>query len=87
MEEFLIHPQSCPFVGATLAEAEIRTNSGALVLAIRRADGSLIGGPTGETELRAGDLLICMGTAEQLRLLNQILAPMQTSSFRQPYQQ
>ena len=86
MEEFLVHPHTCPFVGATLAEAEIRTKSGALVLAIRRSDGNLIGGPTGETDLRAGDLLICMGTADQLRILNQILAPIENSYLRQPKQ-
>ncbi len=57
---------------------------GALVLAIRRADGTLIGGPTGDTELMAGDLLICMGTAEQLRSLTQILIPMRSDGLRLP---
>ena len=55
-----------------------------MVLAIRRADGTLIGGPTGDTELMAGDLLICMGTAEQLRSLTQILIPMRSDGLRLP---
>jgi voltage-gated potassium channel len=84
MEEFLIDPKTCPCVGLSLREAHLRSRSGALVLAIRRADGTLIGGPTGETELMAGDLLICMGTAEQLRELTQILIPMQSSRLRLP---
>jgi voltage-gated potassium channel len=84
MEEFLIDPKTCPCVGLSLREAHLRSRSGALVLAIRRADGTLIGGPTGETELMAGDLLICMGTAEQLRDLTQILIPMQSSRLRLP---
>jgi voltage-gated potassium channel len=84
MEEFLIDPKTCPCVGLTLHDAHLRSRSGALVLAIRRADGTLIGGPTGETELMAGDLLICMGTAEQLRDLTQILIPMQSSRLRLP---
>ncbi|NJK47984.1 potassium channel protein [Candidatus Gracilibacteria bacterium] len=85
MEEFLIDPKTCPCVGQTLSQARLRSQSGALVLAIRRADGTLIGGPTGDTILMAGDLLICMGTADQLRKLTQILLPMRSSSsFRLP---
>ncbi len=85
MEEFLLDPKFCPCVGQTLSEARLRLQSGALVLAIRRSDGALLGGPTGETELMAGDLLICMGTPEQLRQLNQILGPISPSpALRQP---
>ena len=84
LEEFLIEPQTCTHVGQTLREAKLRSRSGALVLAIRRADGNLIGGPTGDTKLLKGDLLICMGTAEQLRQLNQILSPLQSKSLRLP---
>jgi voltage-gated potassium channel len=80
MEEFLIDPKTCPCVGQTLSQASLRSQSGALVLAVRRADGTLIGGPTGDTILMAGDLLICMGTAEQLRNLTQILLPIRSSS-------
>jgi voltage-gated potassium channel len=84
MEEFLIDPRTCPCVGLSLSQAHLRSRSGALVLAIRRADGTLIGGPTGDTELMAGDLLICMGTAEQLRSLTQILIPMRSDGLRLP---
>lgn len=84
LEEFLIDPQSCPAVGLTLREAQLRSQTGALVLAIRRVDGNLIAGPTGETLLMAGDLLICMGTAEQLRQLNRILSPLGSRLLRTP---
>ncbi len=87
MEEFLIDPKTCPCVGLTLAQAHLRSQSGALVLAVRRADGHLIGGPTGDTLLMAGDLLICMGTAEQLRALTQILLPIKSSALRPPKNQ
>ncbi|QJB46951.1 potassium channel family protein [Dolichospermum flos-aquae] len=72
MEEFLLDSDRCPFVGQSLQKAKLRSQSGALVLAIRRLDGKLIGGPTGDTILMSGDTLICMGTAEQLRDLNPI---------------
>jgi voltage-gated potassium channel len=84
MEEFLIDPAACPFVGQTLREARLRSQTGALVLAVRRESGNLIGGPTGETQLLPGDLLICMGTAEQLRLLSQILIPIRSRGLRPP---
>ena len=84
MEEFLLDPQACPCVGQTLREAKLRSQSGALVLAIRREDGTLIGGPTGDTRLMPRDSLICMGTAEQLRQLNQILGPIRSRWPRIP---
>ncbi|KHG43075.1 MAG: potassium channel protein [Aphanizomenon flos-aquae KM1D3_PB] len=84
MEEFLLDSDRCPFVGQTLQKAKLRSQSGALVLAIRRLDGKLIGGPTGETVLMSGDTLICMGTAEQLRGLNQILGPINSTPLKRP---
>ena len=84
MEEFLLDPARCPFVGQTLQKAKLRSQSGALVLAIRRLDGTLIGGPTGDTILMSGDTLICMGTAEQLQGLNQILGPINSVPLKRP---
>jgi voltage-gated potassium channel len=75
IEEFLIDASVCPEVGHTLNEARLRSSSGALVLAIRRADGTLLGGPNANTVLLDGDVLICMGTSDQLRQLNKILSP------------
>ena len=84
LEEFLIDSETCPYVGKSLREAKLRSQSGALVLAIRRFDGNLIAGPTGETQILDRDALICMGTAEQLRDLNKILGPITTNSLRLP---
>jgi voltage-gated potassium channel len=84
MEEFRLDPEVCPHVGQTLKEARLRSQSGALVVAIRRADGTLIGGPTADTILSDGDAMICMGTPEQLRLLNQILSPLSSKRLRLP---
>jgi voltage-gated potassium channel len=75
MEEFLIDSAACPYVGQTLRDARLRSQSGALVLAIRRSDGSLIAGPNGDTPILERDALICMGTADELRTLNKILGP------------
>ncbi|RAM51798.1 MAG: potassium channel protein [Hapalosiphonaceae cyanobacterium JJU2] len=75
MEEFLLDPKVCPMVGLTLGQARLRAQTGALILAVRRNDGTLIGGPTPDTVFMAADVLIAMGTPEQLRALNQLLGP------------
>lgn len=75
LEECLLDENHCPCIGQSLAQTQLRAKSGALVVAIRRHNGTLIPGPTGDSILEAGDSLICMGTAEQLRALNNILGP------------
>jgi len=75
VEEFLLSPENCPKVGQTLGEAQLRMKSGSLILAIRRADGALIVGPNANTVLCCGDLVIAMGTADELRRLSQVLSP------------
>jgi len=76
VEEFLISADDCPKVGQTLGEAQLRLQSGALILAIRRADNTLIIGPNATTVICAGDMVIGMGTSDELRRLNQILCPL-----------
>ncbi|MEM1251960.1 MAG: potassium channel protein [Cyanobacteria bacterium P01_H01_bin.21] len=75
IEEFLISPDYCPQIGKTLGETKLRMQSGALILAIRRADNSLIVGPNADTLICSGDLIIVMGSSDELRRLNQILGP------------
>ncbi|HEY9675835.1 MAG TPA: potassium channel protein [Waterburya sp.] len=84
MEEFLLDLQTSPVVGQTIREARLRSQTGALVLAIRRADDELIVGPNGDTKLLPGDLLISMGTVEQLRQLNRLLSPLRSRRPRKP---
>lgn len=86
IEEYGIAGDICPFVGQTLIETKFRSKTGALVLAIRRTDGDLIAGPSGETILHEGDRLICMGTADQLRHLNQLLSSKHPDNLRPPRQ-
>jgi voltage-gated potassium channel len=58
-----------PLVGSTLRSAEIHTRTGAPVLAIRRPDGSFLTNPSPGEAIEAGDVLISVGTAEQLDAL------------------
>ena len=75
IEEFLISPEYCPQIGKTIGETQVRIRSGALILAIRRMDNSLIVGPNADTIICSGDLVIVMGSDDELRRLNQIFGP------------
>ncbi len=84
LEEFFLDEYNCPCLGQTLSEAKLRAKSGALVVAIRARNGELMAGPTGNSVLRAGDSLICIGTAEELRALNSILGPIEPPRLPKP---
>ena len=52
--------------GKTLSEAGLLDSERAKLLAVRRRDGSLHVNPTGELRLEEGDLVIALGSEEQL---------------------
>jgi len=68
LEELSVSPTS-PLSGKTLRSAQIRDRTGALVLAIRRPDGGFVTNPVPEDVIEAGDVLISVGTADQLGTL------------------
>ena len=55
--------------GQSLRSAKLHDETGALVLAIRRPDGSFITNPSPEQPIETGDVLIGVGTADQLTAL------------------
>ena len=65
VEELLINPKTRA-VGKTLAEARLLDPSGAKLLAVRRRDGSLHVNPSGDLPLEEGDLVIALGSEQQL---------------------
>ena len=58
-----------PFAGRALAACEIDESTGATVLAVRR-DGSFVNDPPDDFVLAADDVLIALGTRDQLADLN-----------------
>lgn len=74
-ELVLADGEDCPYVGQTLGEAELGRRTGVLVLALRRQGGCFLGNPPADTRLQPGDMLICMGSGEQLRKTASILLP------------
>ena len=74
LEEVRI-PAGSPFDGIGLADAHIRSGTGALVLAVREADGTFLSNPDPKTPLRAGSTVIVIGTQDQLDALERHLHP------------
>lgn len=72
LEELTVAPSS-PVNGKTLRDAQLRDRTGALVLALRDARGVLRTNPTPDTNIEAGDLLIAIGTAVELRALADLI--------------
>lgn len=55
--------------GKTLSEARIRDLTGALILALRQSNGRFVTNPSANSVITAGEVLIAIGTADQLSAL------------------
>lgn len=73
LAEIEVHAGS-PIAGLSLRDAHLRDRTGALVLAMRDADGRFRSNPTPETLIQAGEVLIAIGTPEQLAALGEAVA-------------
>jgi len=65
--------EGSPLHHKSLAEADIRKKSGALVLAIRKADGSFDLQPNATSRIEMNDVLVVIGTQEQFDLLQKMV--------------
>lgn len=65
-------PTGSPLDQKSIAEADIRNTSGALLLAIRKSDGSFDLHPKEDSRIYADDVLVVLGTQEQFNLLRQM---------------
>jgi voltage-gated potassium channel len=66
---------ACPQAGRTIRDLRIRHVTGALVVALRKLDGRFDTTPDPEATLEAGDVMIAVGTAQELRRLEELFAP------------
>ncbi len=71
LDEIRIGPRS-ELVGKTLEGSQLRKISGAVVLAIRDHDGKLNSNPGATAALAPNDVLIALGTCEQLTALSRL---------------
>lgn len=68
MEEVAV-PERSKLAGQTLATTQLRQNTGALILALKRADGSVSFNPDSTSVIHSGDSLIAVGSVEHLKKL------------------
>ena len=66
--EVIVTPAS-PLAGATLGESALRDSTGALVLALRDADGTFRTNPRSDTRIEPGQVIIAIGTQDELNAL------------------
>lgn len=58
--------------GMLIGDAAIRQETGANIVALRARDGAMIVAPTASTRLQAGDIIVALGTREQLQKLREM---------------
>jgi len=70
----------CAAAGRTIRELRIRSSTGAVVIALRKPDGTFIVTPSPDIAIAAGDVLIAIGTEPKLKALEDMFAPVGVSA-------
>jgi len=70
--------QTSTAAGRTIRALRIRHETGALVVALRRADGTFDTTPEPDTPIAIGDVLIGVGSPDEIRALEDLFAPRET---------
>jgi voltage-gated potassium channel len=67
--------RTCEAAGRTIGELRIRHETGALVIALRKPDGSFDTTPEPDAAIEVGDVLIGVGSPSEIRALEDLFAP------------
>ena len=73
-EEIEVQP-TCPHAGRSIRELAVRRQTGALIVAVRKRDGTFDTTPSPDEVLAVGDVLIAVGTEPELKRLEELFAP------------
>jgi voltage-gated potassium channel len=68
-------PDTCPQAGKTIREIRVRHETGAIIIALRKHDGTFDTTPEPDVVVDAGDVLVGVGTSEELRRLDELFGP------------
>ncbi|MFY9570114.1 MAG: potassium channel protein [Blastocatellia bacterium] len=71
-----------PFIGRPLRETGIRSEHGVIVIAIRRADETMIFNPSAETVIEKQDALVALGSHSSLQTLERMANPGSSGSIK-----
>ena len=67
--------QTCAAAGRTIRELRIRHETGAIVISLRKPDGSFDTTPEPDTPIEVGDVLIGVGSPDEIRALEDLFTP------------
>jgi voltage-gated potassium channel len=69
---------TCPSAGKTIRDLRVRHQTGAIIIAVRKPDGTFDTTPEPEATLDPGDVLIGVGTPDELARLEDLFAASRT---------
>ena len=64
--------ESCEQAGKSIRDVRVRQETGAMIVALRKRDGTFDTTPTPDATLDAGDVMIAAGTPDELRRLEEL---------------
>jgi voltage-gated potassium channel len=67
-------PETSAHAGKTIREIRVRHETGAIIVAMRKRDGTFDTTPEPDVRIDPGDVLVSVGTAEELRRLEDLFA-------------
>ncbi len=73
-EEIEVDP-TCEHAGKSIRDLRVREYTGAMIVALRKSDGTFDTTPSPDAALEAGDVMIAAGTPDELRRLEELFAP------------
>jgi len=74
LEEIEVTP-TCSRAGQTIRDLRVRDETGAIIVALRKRDGSFDTTPSPDARIEVGDVLIGVGTPQEIRMLETFFAP------------
>jgi voltage-gated potassium channel len=73
MAEIEVH-HTCHAAGKTIRDLRVRHETGAIIVALRKKDGTFDTTPEPEAAIEAGDVIVGVGTSEELQRLEDLFA-------------
>jgi voltage-gated potassium channel len=67
--------ETCEHAGMSIRDLRIREVTGAMIVALRKRDGTFDTTPSPDAALEVGDVMIAAGTPDELRRLEEMFAP------------
>jgi len=65
---------TCPNAGRSIRELHVRRETGAIIVALRKRDGTFDTTPEPEVQIEPGDVIVGVGTTDELGKLEDLFA-------------